>query len=152
MAEPFVGGFNVPPPSPNPSIAPPPPPPKDPSWLKPGVRIPSGANASWSEISRTESTASGAPNSLNSMFANMSAVERSNNLRVARMNPYLQFMAGPLLRYDTVDERGVWRGAAMIVSKYRVPFFSTGADRMLSCASRPQQLRTLGRCTSRSRR
>ncbi|KAL1947332.1 hypothetical protein VTO73DRAFT_14293 [Trametes versicolor] len=116
MAEPFVGGFNVPPPSPNPSIAPPPPPPKDPSWLKPGVRIPSGANASWSEISRTESTASGAPNSLNSMFANMSAVERSNNLRVARMNPYLQFMAGPLLRYDTVDERGVWRGAAMIVT------------------------------------
>ena len=51
------------------------------------------------------------------MFANMNAVERSKQLRVARMSPYLQFMAGPLLRYDTVDERGVWRGAAMIVSE-----------------------------------
>ncbi|KAI0373303.1 hypothetical protein BV20DRAFT_938217 [Pilatotrama ljubarskyi] len=104
MAEPFVGGF-LPPPSPQPDIlrgrTPPPPlPPKDP----------------WSEASRTESTVSGPGNSLQSLFANMSAVERSKNLRVARMNPYLQFMAGPLLRYDTVDERGVWRGAAMIVT------------------------------------
>ncbi len=33
------------------------------------------------------------------------------------MNPILQFMAGPLLRYDTVDEDGVWHGAAMIVSE-----------------------------------
>ncbi|KAI0329832.1 hypothetical protein GY45DRAFT_827575 [Cubamyces sp. BRFM 1775] len=119
MAEPFVGGF-LPPPSPQPSIgrgAPPPPPPKDPSWMKPGaLRVPSAGNASWSEVSRTESTASGAGQSLHSLFANMSAVERSRNLRVARMNPYLQFMAGPLLRYDTVDERGVWRGAAMIVT------------------------------------
>lgn len=32
------------------------------------------------------------------------------------MNPYLQFMCGPLLRYDTVDERGVWHGAALIVT------------------------------------
>ena len=47
----------------------------------------------------------------------MSAVERSKHLRVARMSPYLQFMVGPLLRYDTVDEQGVWRGAAMIVSE-----------------------------------
>ncbi|KAH9857680.1 hypothetical protein C2E23DRAFT_286396 [Lenzites betulinus] len=115
MAEPFVGGFNLPPPSPNPSVGPPPPP-KDPSWLKAGVRIPSAGNASWSEISRTESTVSGANNPLHTMFANMSAVERSNNLRVARMNPYLQFMAGPLLRYDTVNDRGVWRGAAMVVT------------------------------------
>ncbi|KAI0350240.1 hypothetical protein OH77DRAFT_1431241 [Trametes cingulata] len=120
MAEPFVGGF-LPPPSPQPDVlrgrTPPPPlPPKDPSWLRPGVRIPSAGNASWSEASRTESTASGAANSLQSLFANMSAVERSKNLRVARMNPYLQFMAGPLLRYDTMDERGVWRGAAMIVT------------------------------------
>ncbi|KAI9056891.1 hypothetical protein FKP32DRAFT_1762870 [Trametes sanguinea] len=121
MAEPFVGGF-LPPPSPQPGIGPggpPPPPPKDPSWLHPGVRIPSGGNASLSAASRTESTVSGttqAGQSLQSLFANMSAVERSRNLRVARMNPYLQFMAGPLLRYDTVDERGVWRGAAMIVT------------------------------------
>jgi len=33
------------------------------------------------------------------------------------MEPYLQLMVGPLLRYDTVDESGLWRGAALIVSK-----------------------------------
>lgn len=33
------------------------------------------------------------------------------------MQPYLQFMCGPLLRYDTVDEHGVWHGAALIVSE-----------------------------------
>jgi len=49
-------------------------------------------------------------------LAHMSPVERSQNLRVARMQPYLQFMAGPLLRYDTVDADGVWRGAALIVT------------------------------------
>jgi E3 ubiquitin-protein ligase NEDD4 len=32
------------------------------------------------------------------------------------MHPYLQFMCGPLLRYDSVDSDGVWRGAALIVS------------------------------------
>ena len=46
----------------------------------------------------------------------MSAVERSNQLRMARMQPHLQMMCGPLLRYDTVTEDGVWRGAALIVS------------------------------------
>ena len=35
------------------------------------------------------------------------------------MNPYLQYMCGPLLRYDTVDESGVWHGAALIVSECR---------------------------------
>lgn len=35
------------------------------------------------------------------------------------MNPYLQFMCGPLLRYDTMDERAVWHGAALIVSEYQ---------------------------------
>ncbi|KAG8739041.1 hypothetical protein FRC10_006236 [Ceratobasidium sp. 414] len=45
-----------------------------------------------------------------------SAVERSEQLNTApRMRPHLQFMCGPLLRYDTV-ERGVWYGAAMIVT------------------------------------
>jgi hypothetical protein len=34
------------------------------------------------------------------------------------MEPHLQFMVGPLLRYDTVDENGLWRGAALIVSKF----------------------------------
>ena len=107
MAEPFVGGF-LPPPSPAPSLGLPPPPlpPKDGSWPH-GVRV--SSTASWSEQSRTDSTYS--------LFANMTAVERSKHLRVARMTPFLQFMAGPLLRYDTVDAMGTWRGAAMIVSE-----------------------------------
>ena len=45
------------------------------------------------------------------------ATERSQSLKIRRMNPYLQFMCGPLLRYDTVDERGLWHGAALIVSE-----------------------------------
>ena len=46
-------------------------------------------------------------------------VERSERLNVKRkiMEPYLQFICGPLLRYDTIDEDGVWHGAALIVSK-----------------------------------
>lgn len=48
----------------------------------------------------------------------MTAVERSRTQRAARMKPHLQFMVGPLLRYDTVDENGVWNGAALIVSQY----------------------------------
>ncbi|EAU88219.2 plasma membrane protein [Coprinopsis cinerea okayama7 len=46
----------------------------------------------------------------------MSAVDRSRVLRVARMEPHLQFMCGPLLKFDTIDEHGVWHGAAMIVT------------------------------------
>lgn len=49
-------------------------------------------------------------------LAQMSAVERSRAQRLARMEPHLQFMVGPLLRYDTVDENGLWRGAALIVT------------------------------------
>jgi hypothetical protein len=56
----------------------------------------------------------------------MSAAERSNSLNLGkrrrRMEPYLQFMCGPLLRYDTVVEHDVWRGAAMIVSESFVYF------------------------------
>jgi len=54
-----------------------------------------------------------------SPLAQLSPVERSQtlNLRKRIMQPYLQFMCGPLLRYDTVDEHGVWHGAALIVSK-----------------------------------
>ena len=40
----------------------------------------------------------------------------SQNSRVERMKPHLQFMVGPLLRYDTI-ENGIWRGAALIVSE-----------------------------------
>lgn len=36
----------------------------------------------------------------------------------AQMNPHLQVMCGPLLRYDTVDPNGTYRGACMIVSAY----------------------------------
>ncbi|KAI0317869.1 hypothetical protein OF83DRAFT_1083328 [Amylostereum chailletii] len=50
-----------------------------------------------------------------STLVHMSAVERSQNLRMARMHPHLQFMCGPLLRYDTV-ENGIWRGAALVVT------------------------------------
>ena len=49
-------------------------------------------------------------------ISSMSAQERSQNLRIAKMKPHLQFMVGPLLRYDTV-ESGIWRGAALIVSE-----------------------------------
>jgi hypothetical protein len=61
-----------------------------------------------------------------SPLAQLSPVERSQtlNLRKRIMQPYLQFMCGPLLRYDTVDEHGVWHGAALIVSKY----FSLGCS------------------------
>jgi len=53
-------------------------------------------------------------------ISRLNPVQRSQtlNLRKRIMQPYLQFMCGPLLRYDTVDEHGVWRGAALIVSKY----------------------------------
>lgn len=54
-------------------------------------------------------------------ISSMSAVERSRNLRIAKMKPYLQVMVGPLLRYDTI-ENGIWRGAALIVSEW--PFSS----------------------------
>jgi hypothetical protein len=58
-------------------------------------------------------------------LATLTPVERSEalNLRKRIMNPYLQFMCGPLLRYDTIDEHGVWYGAAMIVSEYTCFFF-----------------------------
>lgn len=56
--------------------------------------------------------------SLQSDLTQMTAAERSQHFKVAKMHPNLQFMCGPLLRYDTVDERGVWRGAAMIVSEW----------------------------------
>lgn len=50
-----------------------------------------------------------------SFMTRLTAVERSQYLRAVRMNPYLQLMVGPLLRYDTVDERGMWRGACLII-------------------------------------
>jgi len=64
----------------------------------------------------------------------LSAVERTQVLpKPARMHPPLQFMCGPLLRYDTVVD-DVWYGAAMIVtadagSQYSpTPFLSVTWD------------------------
>ncbi|TFY74486.1 hypothetical protein EWM64_g9525 [Hericium alpestre] len=119
LDEGFVGGFKPPPPS----SVPPPVPEKDnmgvPSSLRPsrGKRTPSNYTVPPPEVrddgvSRQTSLSSYST----SQLTQMSAVERSHNLRVARMNPQLQFMCGPLLRYDTVDEEGVWNGAALIVT------------------------------------
>jgi hypothetical protein len=53
-------------------------------------------------------------------LSQLSPPERSKALNFMKtvMQPYLQIMCGPLLRYDTVDEHGVWHGAALIVSEY----------------------------------
>ena len=53
-----------------------------------------------------------------SALSRMSPIERSRYLRVVRMQPLLQLMVGPLLRYDTVDERGIWHGFCLVVSEY----------------------------------
>ncbi|KAF9264742.1 hypothetical protein L218DRAFT_862250 [Marasmius fiardii PR-910] len=90
MDESFIGGFHPQ----MPSTPGPPLPPKD------GVILPHMPQPT---ISASELT-------------RMSAIERSKTLRIARMTPHLQFMVGPLLRYDTVDAQGVWHGAALIVT------------------------------------
>lgn len=52
-------------------------------------------------------------------LSQLSPVERSQILKLRKsfMEPHLQFICGPLLRYDTVDELGKWHGAALIVSE-----------------------------------
>ncbi|KAF5386786.1 hypothetical protein D9615_001876 [Tricholomella constricta] len=141
MHENFIGGFNVaqlrpgPHPQPPPSPQPPALPPKDLIYTQPGYHLqqpsyhapqpgyhlqqPSyhapqpgyhGQQPSNHSLHPTQSTVT------SSQLTHLSAVERSQTLRVARMNPHLQFMVGPLLRYDTVDELGIWHGAAMIVT------------------------------------
>lgn len=59
------------------------------------------------------------PSTNENPLTRLGPVERSQtlNLRKRVMQPYLQFMCGPLLRYDTIDEHGMWHGAVMIVSK-----------------------------------
>ncbi|KAF7363307.1 C-CAP/cofactor C-like domain-containing protein [Mycena sanguinolenta] len=93
--ESFIGGFH---PHLRPATPGPPPPPKD--------AIYSQGNQ-FGQTTRSSITSS--------HFATMSAVERSQALRIPRMEPHLQFMVGPLLRYDTVED-GVWHGAVMIVT------------------------------------
>lgn len=118
-----VGGFNVPLPQAF-EGAPPTPPPKDNIGL-PGSDYQPQAVSPTSSLSQATLKESAGRESLSysaHQLTHMTAVERSQSLRVARMDPYLQLMAGPLLRYDTVDERGVWRGAAMIVSEHPTLF------------------------------
>ncbi|KAJ7172632.1 hypothetical protein C8R46DRAFT_158797 [Mycena filopes] len=95
----FIGGFH---PSMRPSTPAPPLPPKDDIYTQPGYHF-----------GRT--TKSSVASTVTSTLTTMSAVERSHALRMPRMEPHLQLMLGPLLRYDTV-ENGVWRGAVMIVT------------------------------------
>lgn len=73
----------------------------------------------------------------------MTAVERSRNLRVARMDPILQFMAGPLLRYDTVDADGVWHGAALIVSELQSDLSFVGTTDGMYSVGRRIRIRAL---------
>ncbi|KAJ7083825.1 hypothetical protein C8R43DRAFT_320318 [Mycena crocata] len=82
-----------------PSTPAPPLPPKDAIYRQPGYQF--------GQTTKSSITSS--------HLTTMSAVERSQALRIPRMHPHLQFMVGPLLRYDTV-ENGVWYGAAMIVT------------------------------------
>ena len=97
-----------------------------------GVRTPSPtpsarfARTGYPFIRQTPPSHSGAIQGVRSSFSQnplsqLSPVERSHalNIRKRTMNPYLQFMCGPLLRYDTVDKYGVWHGAALIVSECR---------------------------------
>jgi hypothetical protein len=70
-----------------------------------------------------------------SQLTRMSAVERSEALKLPRMHPHLQFMVGPLLRYDTVDEQGIWNGAALVVSVYPFNFsFPTTMNTVITAA------------------
>jgi hypothetical protein len=66
-----------------------------------------------------DSPVHGVPPSFDGSLSQLKPVERSERLNLKRklMDPYLQFMCGPLLRYDTIDEDGVWRGAALVVRK-----------------------------------
>lgn len=119
-----MGGFH-PPPSPfTPNAlnsALPTPPPKDERY-QPSWPVPSAPSTVSGQNSAHPSTEEAFQNHqylyATQQLAGMTAVERSKNLRVARMDPILQYMCGPLLRYDTVDANGVWHGAALIVSKF----------------------------------
>ncbi|KAI0086636.1 hypothetical protein BDY19DRAFT_986462 [Irpex rosettiformis] len=121
LPEPFVGGFQ--PPSPYTphtfNSALPTPPPKDDRY-KPSWPVPSAPSTVSGQNSALPSTEDSSQNTqylyATQQLAGMTAVERSKNLRVARMDPILQFMCGPLLRYDTVDANGVWHGAALVVT------------------------------------
>jgi hypothetical protein len=109
LDEQFIGGAT--PPSPTPPVVPP----KDVRYGHQMLHRNGNEGSTWEPrpIRKSEATSI-----TSSQLSHLTAVERSRVLRVARMNPHLQFMAGPLLRYDTVDESGIWNGAALIVSAY----------------------------------
>jgi hypothetical protein len=128
LDESFIGGWNVSaPPSPGPSPYPPgyapnvggpsagTPPPFSPSphLLQSGYPFVHPSSPYGPPVAHSPH-----PSFDGSQPSHLSAIERSQSLKTRKMNPYLQFMCGPLLRYDTVDERGVWHGAALIVSKW----------------------------------
>ncbi|KIY65027.1 hypothetical protein CYLTODRAFT_76394 [Cylindrobasidium torrendii FP15055 ss-10] len=96
MDEYFIGGFH--PHSGRPTSVAPPLPPKDRIYSAPPFYGKPQNTVSPAELTR------------------LTAVERSRLMRVARMEPHLQFMVGPLLRFDTIDADGVWHGAALIVT------------------------------------
>ncbi|KAF6764847.1 hypothetical protein DFP72DRAFT_985955 [Ephemerocybe angulata] len=128
MAEPFIGGFQPYGPSTPPLPhkhdhghghhgLPPPLPPKD---GLPHLGSPTSASSQYQHHTSPPASAGALNNRIHgkegTTLTKMSAVERSRLLRVARMEPHLQFMCGPLLRFDTIDEHGIWHGAAMIVT------------------------------------
>ncbi|KAI0792863.1 hypothetical protein C8Q75DRAFT_751734 [Abortiporus biennis] len=127
--QPFVGGFAAGSPQynrPMGTATPPPPlPPRDPPLYSPLSPPPvppknnvngSSIGRAWSQTSHAEAMANEGATHPSHFLATLSAVERSQNLKLTRMNPYVQLVAGPLLRYDTVDSNGIWHGAALIVS------------------------------------
>ncbi|KAJ7285690.1 hypothetical protein C8J57DRAFT_1285547 [Mycena rebaudengoi] len=103
MNENFIGGFHPFPPSRPSTPGAPPLPPKDKIYTQPGYQFGRSTQSS------TQSSFA------SSNLMTMSAIERSHALRIPRMEPNLQFMVGPLLRFDTI-ENGVWYGGVMIVT------------------------------------
>jgi hypothetical protein len=140
LEEGFIGGWNVTaPPSPGtgpnlggPFAATPPPFGPSPHLLQSGYPFvhPSSPSA-------PPAAHSPHPSFDGSQQSHLSAAERSQSHQTRKMNPYLQFMCGPLLRYDTVDERAVWHGAALIVSELpvRTDFVARALTRRASTAA-----------------
>ena len=104
----FAGGF------PMPGMAPPLPPRQ--SYSRPPHHKQSSSDTKTSRV-RLETPPS-IVRTDSAYMAQLPPAERARMQRAPRTDPYLQFMVGPLLRYDTVDENGLWRGAVLIVSAY----------------------------------
>ncbi|KAH7889248.1 hypothetical protein F5I97DRAFT_1934198 [Phlebopus sp. FC_14] len=109
------GDIPRPSPFPTPSI-PPPVPPK--GYAPFYIRRQSGAEKQELPVNNNhfEGATQNDPANSTAYLAQLPAAERARTQRIARMDPHLQFMVGPLLRYDTVDENGLWHGAALIVT------------------------------------